>query len=112
VPEGLPLLRLSSASAHASAVRRCCLWRRWTARSASSKRKGSAAAKTKKANTFPRNSAELSDGADTVAAVLSDDAFAACQTADVGAALRLTQYTAATLDGKTCVSRQLCIQAC
>jgi hypothetical protein len=46
-----------------------------------------------------------------VAAVLSDDAFAACQTADVGAVLRLTQFTAATLDGKTCVSRHLCVQA-
>jgi hypothetical protein len=44
--------------------------------------------------------------------VLSDDAFAACQTADVGAMLRLTQYTAATLDGKTCVSRHLGSRAC
>jgi len=52
-------------------------------------------------------SAELSDGTESANAVLSDDAFAACQTADVGegALLRLTQYTAAVVDGKTCVSR-------
>ena len=41
--------------------------------------------------------------------MLSDDAFTACQAADVGvgAVLRLTQFTAAPVDGKTCVlSRQ------
>ena len=45
--------------------------------------------------------------------MLSDDAFAACQAADVraGAVLRLTQYTAATVDGKRHASRRFCVAA-
>ena len=61
------------------------------------------------------SSAELSDGAESVNAMLSDDAFMACQTADAGPGclLRLTQYTTAAVDGKTCVSRHLaCFGLC
>ena len=56
-----------------------------------------------------QNSAELSDGAESVNAMLSDDAFTACQTADVGfgTLLRLTLFSSAAVDGKTCVSRHL-----
>ena len=51
----------------------------------------------------PENSAELSDGAESLGAVLSDDAFTVCQAGvAVGTVLRLTQYTVAAPDGKTC----------